>query len=375
MYVPGPPNRNSNQTSINSLLLLSTVWPIATARLTGGPAARYAWLRICCLPWRMGASKNRATPKWMVYNGKTQLKWMIWGENPPFYRKHPKKKIMPLRWWNASVRPSFTITSKTRKRKSHFQERYNTPLEHTPGNPPGQLWKESLYGLLVKVRGVFQRCVETTSDHCIVHHSWSKGIWPKNKIAHQTTFWGLRSWNRVRKWKADGSKHDDGFPKQIDPTHKLDPQQVINQIEFHAPKREGTTKTLPLRAEFMFGVSFTKNPRGRDGRVLFQGHFSTQGALVYKSSSKVLRMETNRSKKVSIGRFMAQVWVTYHSIHTHDKRVGGWTNPSEKHSSKLDHFPNFRGEKKIQIFETTTQMMLLTEIIDWICFFFTKMIW
>ena len=28
---------------------------------------------------------------------------------------------------------------------------------HTPGNPPSQLWKESLYSLLVKVaRGVFQ---------------------------------------------------------------------------------------------------------------------------------------------------------------------------------------------------------------------------
>ena len=32
-----------------------------------------------------------------------------------------------------------------------FQERYNTPLEHTPDNPPRQLWKESLYGLSVEV--------------------------------------------------------------------------------------------------------------------------------------------------------------------------------------------------------------------------------
>ena len=32
-----------------------------------------------------------------------------------------------------------------------FQESYNTPLEHTPGNPPTQLWKDSLYNLLVKV--------------------------------------------------------------------------------------------------------------------------------------------------------------------------------------------------------------------------------
>jgi len=32
----------------------------------------------------MGVSKNRGTPKWMVYNGKPLLKWMIWGENPLF---------------------------------------------------------------------------------------------------------------------------------------------------------------------------------------------------------------------------------------------------------------------------------------------------
>ena len=34
---------------------------------------------------------------------------------------------------------------------TNFQEKYNTPLEHTQGNPPSQLWKESLYSLLVKV--------------------------------------------------------------------------------------------------------------------------------------------------------------------------------------------------------------------------------
>ena len=38
-------------------------------------------------------------------------------------------------------------------------------IAHPFGNPPGQLWKESHYCLLVKVaRGVFQRCVETTLD-------------------------------------------------------------------------------------------------------------------------------------------------------------------------------------------------------------------
>ena len=35
----------------------------------------------------LGVSKNRGTPKWMVYNGKTLLKWMIWGYH--YFRKHP----------------------------------------------------------------------------------------------------------------------------------------------------------------------------------------------------------------------------------------------------------------------------------------------
>ena len=34
-----------------------------------------------------------------------------------------------------------------------IQGNYNTPLEHTLGNPPSQLWKESIYSLLVKVQG------------------------------------------------------------------------------------------------------------------------------------------------------------------------------------------------------------------------------
>ena len=37
--------------------------------------------------WHMGVSKNSGTPKWMVYNGKSLLKWMIWGYL--YFRKHP----------------------------------------------------------------------------------------------------------------------------------------------------------------------------------------------------------------------------------------------------------------------------------------------
>ena len=35
----------------------------------------------------MGVSKNRGTPKWMVYNGKPLLKSMIWGYHD--FWKHP----------------------------------------------------------------------------------------------------------------------------------------------------------------------------------------------------------------------------------------------------------------------------------------------
>ena len=35
----------------------------------------------------VGVSKNRGTPKWMVYNGKPPLKWMLW--RYPNFRKHP----------------------------------------------------------------------------------------------------------------------------------------------------------------------------------------------------------------------------------------------------------------------------------------------
>jgi hypothetical protein len=35
----------------------------------------------------MGVSINGGTPKWIVYNGKSIYKWMIWGY--PHFRKTP----------------------------------------------------------------------------------------------------------------------------------------------------------------------------------------------------------------------------------------------------------------------------------------------
>ncbi len=40
---------------------------------------------IPCEKVKMGVSENRGTPKWMVYNGKPYLKWMIWGYETPKY--------------------------------------------------------------------------------------------------------------------------------------------------------------------------------------------------------------------------------------------------------------------------------------------------
>ena len=49
--------------------------------------------------WTYGDETNtwvfrriRGTPKWMVYNGKTLLKWMIWGYH--YFRKHPHKQTI-----------------------------------------------------------------------------------------------------------------------------------------------------------------------------------------------------------------------------------------------------------------------------------------
>ena len=49
--------------------------------------------------YHIGVSKNRGTPKWMVYNGKPSLTWMIWGETHYFW-KHPYVFFLftPIMW-------------------------------------------------------------------------------------------------------------------------------------------------------------------------------------------------------------------------------------------------------------------------------------
>ena len=63
----------------------------------------------------MGVSKNSGTPKCIVYNGKPLLKWIIWGENPPFNKGNihippklagPQKKVCWLSGKNSASRVS-----------------------------------------------------------------------------------------------------------------------------------------------------------------------------------------------------------------------------------------------------------------------------
>ena len=51
--------------------------------------------------------KNRGTPKWMVYNGKPQLKWMIWWENPLF----SETSIYPRSHLCSNPRPQKSLIS------------------------------------------------------------------------------------------------------------------------------------------------------------------------------------------------------------------------------------------------------------------------
>ena len=64
----------------------------------------------------LGVSKKCGTPKWMVYNGKPYIFWMIWGETHHL-RKHPNfHPTIPLfcvgtsvmLWRSSSSRPSWT---------------------------------------------------------------------------------------------------------------------------------------------------------------------------------------------------------------------------------------------------------------------------
>ena len=71
------------------------------------------------------------------------VSWSKW--NPVTGSRRQQKHI------GSSFHPKWIRCNKVNFSFLDIQENYNTPVEHTPGNPPAWLWKESLYGLLVKV--------------------------------------------------------------------------------------------------------------------------------------------------------------------------------------------------------------------------------
>ena len=54
----------------------------------------------------LGVSKNGGTPKWMVYNGKPLLKFMIWGENNPYFwfNTHRVLVVLSLSFYDAAMK-------------------------------------------------------------------------------------------------------------------------------------------------------------------------------------------------------------------------------------------------------------------------------
>ena len=56
-----------------------------------------------------------------------------------------------------------------------FQDSYNTPLEHTPGNPRTQLWKDSLYSLLRQVKGCVPKVCWNNLIYIYIIHRYTIG--------------------------------------------------------------------------------------------------------------------------------------------------------------------------------------------------------
>ena len=92
-----------------------------------------------------------------------------------------------------------------------FQDSYNTPLEHTPGNPTTQLWKDSLCSLLGQVKGCVPkvcwnnlRMLMSFSDH-ILHRQFAQVYgWSIPDLFSGATVDGFR--NPIPNHRLDGAK-------------------------------------------------------------------------------------------------------------------------------------------------------------------------
>ena len=101
------------------------------------------------IPWRIAQKSQLCPLQVLLQLGISSKDWEVIGM---LGRHGFPKKTPGLGQLNQSLFKveSFWRVFDTVEKKT-FQENYNTPQEHTPGNPLGQLWKESHYSRLVKV--------------------------------------------------------------------------------------------------------------------------------------------------------------------------------------------------------------------------------
>ena len=102
-----------------------------------------------------------------------RFKQLLYPKNPPLTKTQAKHTGI-----NLDPYSSHAVIDRSQSFDSSLwvQENDNTPLEHTPGNPPGQLWKESLYSLSVKVWGCVPKvCWNNLRLRCwfVKHWAWT----------------------------------------------------------------------------------------------------------------------------------------------------------------------------------------------------------
>ena len=119
------------------------------------------------------------------------------GQNHPEFGISSNLKVDSKEFFNTYVlgqRTCISIWFKPTRQQQLPRKLQHTPISHTPGNLPSQLWKESLYSPLVKVAwDVFQRCVETTLDLWVTLRYFlppgvQRGPGKKNRSGNLATF-------------------------------------------------------------------------------------------------------------------------------------------------------------------------------------------
>ena len=121
---------------------------------------------------------HKNQPFMKIYSWKyTIFQWILWGSGESsitvnfqarqarFEKAHRCEDwcchVVITSWWCQPIWSNWK-SSPNRDENTKFQESYNTPQEHTPGNPLANYERNPFVACWWKFRGVLQRCVETT---------------------------------------------------------------------------------------------------------------------------------------------------------------------------------------------------------------------